>query len=84
MRTAVWIIGGLLVLGAIVITLWPYSVLGGEPSVPGQYPVGSSRPEWPASEVTAAYRPTDTMGSDAYGPSGPQDIKMRCALVPTC
>jgi len=84
MRSAVWTIVGVLILGSILITLWPR--MGAHdvaPSPPGQYPLNQIRFEWPVKTVQQPYRPTGGMGSDETVAYDPLDVKAKCAFAPS-
>jgi hypothetical protein len=85
MRTATVLIMGFLIVGLLALTFWPIGVKPFDPSPPGQYPLGSSRYEWSATQKTKAYQPSAAMGSDTVSlGSGLGAPKAICALNPTC
>ncbi len=65
MRTPVVLIILFLIVGAVAIALWPFTIpLPFEPAVPGQYNLRASRPTWPATERVVPYHPGPGMGSN--------------------
>jgi hypothetical protein len=84
MRTETLLVMGFLAAGVLAITFWPAnSAIPFDPSPPGQYPLGQSRFEWPASQKTKSYRPADAMGTDVVK-FGSMDTKTICATSKTC
>jgi hypothetical protein len=83
MRSATIAIAGFLVLGVVVLALWPDAVTPFDPSPPGQYPLGEPRPEWPASQRVRAYQPAADTGTNAVRFTE-IDTKTVCATSKTC
>ena len=85
MRAAITMILGFMVIGLLAITFWPISATPFDSSPPGQYPLGSSRFEWPSVERSKAYSPSAAMGTDTVSlGSGLTAPKAKCALSPVC
>lgn len=85
MRSAVVTITVLLLVGAILITLWSSrSAVEIDQTPPGQYPVDAPRYEWLATERIAAYGPAKGMGSNKVRFAGGDDVKARCAMSSEC
>lgn len=86
MRMAIWAI---VLFIAGMLLLFTFGNRGNrsmsDTLVPGQYPIGTERPEWPAKERRRPYRPTAGMGSDSVlASSGSPVPKVVCALSDTC
>lgn len=65
MRAPVIMILLFLIAGALVLTMWPHMLPQPfDPSPPGQFPLRAPRPQWPAIERVAPYRPGPAMGSN--------------------
>ena len=79
MRAAVWIVVILLLLGAVVLTVWPTHKVA---AAPGQYPLHKKRFNWSATPSLGLYRPIG-MGSDTVGFSTGDD-KFVCGTSKTC
>lgn len=84
MRKNIILVAVVLLVGAVLFTVWPTLSAALTGSVPGQYPIGSARWEWPMIVRTASYSPGSTMGSDAVKFTDGADEKVRCATSPTC
>jgi len=69
MRAAAWIVIAALFVAAAVLTWWTSTppAFASEPTPPGQYPLNSPRPEWPATDRVRPYSPAAGMGSDSVG-----------------
>ena len=81
MRAAHWIVVGLLVIAAVMMTHWftRRASWSQEAAVPGQYPLNHRRPEWPATESVGLYRPrSGQWPQDALKRSGHRDAKQLC------
>jgi hypothetical protein len=74
-----------LLIGAAILTLWPFGrgglAAGGAAAPPGQYPIGWDRPEWSVTEQTKSFGPSPGMGSNVVRPSGEDAMapKVLCA-----
>lgn len=85
MRAAITTILGFILIGLLVLTFWPTGAATPfDPSPPGQYPLGASRPEWPATERVKAYTPTAAMGTNDVKFNSNGSAKVRCATATTC
>lgn len=86
MRNTTLIVAGALLLGAALFSWWPAytNSTAVNPSPPGQYPLGKSRYEWPATVRSAAYRPSNTTGTNDADIAGVKDVKAVCALSTLC
>ncbi len=83
MRREAWTVVAILLVGAAILTFWPY-YSDMEPSPPGQYPLHVARFEWPATERIKRYQPSRSMGSDAVQHRDARDAKARCGIDNTC
>ena len=81
MRTVVWMIVAFLLIGTLILTIWP-TLMSSE--VPGQYPLDAARFEWPMAERSKVFRPSKLMGSDTIKLPNKGDAKTRCALATSC
>jgi hypothetical protein len=84
LRSSILFVLSALIIGVTMIWLWPSLTSDTTASVPGQYPITASRPQWPVSERVAYYRPGAAMGSDMVTFPGGSDAKGRCATSNTC
>jgi hypothetical protein len=86
MRNTTLIVAGALLLGAALLSWWPAQTnsVTDAPPPPGQYPLDAARYEWPAKARTAAYRPSNSTGSNDAAIAGTKDAKAICALSSTC
>jgi hypothetical protein len=84
MRKEIVLVAAVLLVGAALFTMWPILSAALTGSVPGQYPIGAARWEWPMTERVAPYYPGSKMGSDAVKFTDGADEKVRCATSPTC
>jgi hypothetical protein len=89
MRGAIVTIALFLLIGAAILTLWPFGggwAAGGTPAPPGQYPIGWDRPEWSVKEQAKMYGPSPGMGSNIVRPTGEDAMapKVLCATAATC
>ncbi len=85
MLSNIFSVGGLLILGIILITLWVgyrRTMVGAVP--PGQYPLDQVRPDWPGQERILPYRPDRQMGSDDFVSTDGADTKAKCAMMTSC
>ena len=65
MRAVVLLVVTFLIVGAVAIALWPFTLpVPFEAAVPGQYNLRASRPTWPVTERIAHYAPGPGMGSN--------------------
>jgi hypothetical protein len=85
MRSAVITVTVLLLVAAVLLTLWSSrSAVEVDQTPPGQYPVDAVRFEWPATEHVAGYGPAKGMGSNKVRFAGGDDIKGHCATASEC
>ena len=65
----------------VMAIFWP-NLLFMSSVVPGQYPVDTPRPTWPATQSVGLYRPTD---SDSFSDVPfAKDAKFRCGTSKFC
>jgi hypothetical protein len=73
----------LLILAGIVLIYNSFFKISVK-TIPGQYPLGAARFEWPMAERSKEFRPSKLMGSDTIKLPNKTDAKTRCALATTC
>lgn len=78
MRSAVWILGGLMIMAVIALQMWSSTHSMYSPVPPGQYPLDENRPEWSSTPAVGRYRPRKSAGQDTLAATGFMDAKRSC------